>query len=433
MHSRLVLLLQSMVHSSRAPILYELDDVPPRPAAIAQNAVRELQFPAPLSYFGENSAAADDAKAKLKEKMSDRGRSKSVPNAKLHARRKSEDFNRPGLSPQRYTRSRFSAIVGRGHKIPPPPPLEDPPALREYSNTWKRHYSVSIATSEEENVFRPPSRRFTSTNASRSSSIGSTPTQSSIRPAPSPNTALSPHDLRMATSRTRAPIVRLFLPCSRLSEDVVAACEEQLLAQELWQHLSIGDLICNFGFVPPIEESDEGSTSTGAGVGAGNSETNSLSAMPADSSKRWLLYTGDRLAPYDPTTAPPIFDPLSLPSPFYYINILPSDANPRFLMTLPALQLNLTLSLQTELIASPKSQSGRARVKQYVWLGSVDVRSHPTMGYGWTGEWVLQGEGTKEGRQLLLESVQGGQRVQREWEVVREKCGNGTLWMKSVF
>lgn len=230
----------------------------------------------------------------------------------------------------------------------------------------------------------------------------------------------------MATSRTRAPIIRLFLPCSTFSNDVISACEEQLLLQGLWQHLSVGDIICNFGYVPSVEESN-----VDAAAGS-SSDTSSLDAMPSDNSERWLLFTGDRLAPYNPTTSPPISDPLTLPSPFYYVNIIPTDANPRFIMCLPPLKPSFTLSLQSEVLTSPKSQLGRVKVKQYAWLGSVDVRSHQAMGYGWSGEWILQGEGTKEGKQSLVDAVQGGEQSQREWEVVKDKCGNGRLWLKLV-
>ena len=85
---------------------------------------------------------------------------------------------------------------------------------------------------------------------------------------------------------------------------------------------------------------------------------------------------------------------------------------------------------------------------------STSVSSHSQFGVesngliapGWMREWILEVEGTVEGRRSL-ENILRGQFVQapsangkpqfadsgeREWEVIREKCGVGRVWMRSV-
>ena len=59
------------------------------------------------------------------------------------------------------------------------------------------------------------------------------------------------------------------------------------------------------------------------------------------------------------------------------------------------------------------------------------------IGDGWYGDWVLETEGTKEGRQVLLDWLGGGYvGPPREWELVRERSGvskkdsKGTVWLK---
>ena len=52
------------------------------------------------------------------------------------------------------------------------------------------------------------------------------------------------------------------------------------------------------------------------------------------------------------------------------------------------------------------------------------------MGDGWFGEWILEGEGTREGKQVLLDALSGCDMGVREWELVREKSGGGKLWLK---
>jgi hypothetical protein len=53
------------------------------------------------------------------------------------------------------------------------------------------------------------------------------------------------------------------------------------------------------------------------------------------------------------------------------------------------------------------------------------------MGLGKGGaEWVLETEGTREGRQTLVDCLSGDADEVFVWEFVREKCGAGQIWLK---
>ena len=220
---------------------------------------------------------------------------------------------------------------------------------------------------------------------------------------------MSPHDLSNALSRTRAPILRVFVPCSTLtSREVIAAAETQLSAGGLWTFLRIGDIVCNLGYVPEDSNSARG----------------------------WLIFTGDGLRPFFPPAPPPVPDATALPSPLYFSHLLPPSENIRCALGLPrGGRMNLSLALVSNIVLSPRSPSGLARVKRYVWLGRMRIREEETemlgIGEGWAGEWVLEAEGTKEGKQGLIDAYeQDHQFVGREWEVIREKCGVGKVWLR---
>jgi hypothetical protein len=68
--------------------------------------------------------------------------------------------------------------------------------------------------------------------------------------------------------------------------------------------------------------------------------------------------------------------------------------------------------------------------------GTMQAAGGMGVSIGWQGEWALQGEGTKEGKRFLQELLKGSaagladESRKREWEVVRERCGGGRLWMR---
>jgi len=192
-------------------------------------------------------------------------------------------------------------------------------------------------------------------------------------------------------------------------------CEDQLVDAGLWQHLSTGDIICNLGFVPFTDDSD------------GSEATES-----ADSGRRtWLVYNGYNLVTFSPPEPPPFEGSLVLPSPFYYAHILPPLTNPLYIFRVPACDQipRLNLMHTTTKVPSPHSPKGHALVKKYVWTARVWRYATEGLGEGWLGEWILEGEGTEEGKNVLLDCLSGSE-VQRQWELVREKSGGGRVWLK---
>ena len=219
-----------------------------------------------------------------------------------------------------------------------------------------------------------------------------------------------------------------------MSEEVIAACEEQLIESGLWEHLSAGDIICNLGFVLPTSE-DNGSDSDDP-LAASEHDANGNSAE-----KKWLLFDGYSLVPFSPPEPPPIDDPLMLPSPFYYSHITNPISNQIYRLVFPSPDFTdaprMTLVYTSSTVKSPHSPSGSATVKKYMWVARVMVRtefSHfgegEAIGDGWKGEWVLEGDGTPEGRQVLIDCIKGSNMEKREWEFVREKSGGGRIWLK---
>jgi len=86
-------------------------------------------------------------------------------------------------------------------------------------------------------------------------------------------------------------------------------------------------------------------------------------------------------------------------------------------------------------VPSPRSPGGWAMVKKYTWIararvgmGSTDIDDG--LGEGWRGEWVLEAEGTPEGRQTLIDCISGLAGEVFVWELVREKSGGGRIRLR---
>ncbi|KAJ3714276.1 hypothetical protein C8R42DRAFT_255779 [Lentinula raphanica] len=305
------------------------------------------------------------------------------------------------------------------------------------------------------------------TSANRRARLRSIPSASGI-----PGVDLSynnPHALHLAASRIRAPVLRVFIPSSDMSlsgitdfmpssrnGSGVSRCEEELFQAGLWEHLSVGDVVCNFGYVPP-------------------SSSGSSDAV-------WLIFNGCQLVPFtfgaqDSRGILPIYSTLEennpgqeawmLPSWGYYEHILQqqlsfqrslggrkagTNMNIRILISkIPVSPLHLDVMYQPTLLSiprnipSPHTPGGMVVVKKWVWIVRVWVGvSSPTklftaedeteleVGIGWEGEWTLEGDGTKEGREVLLSCLRQDQkRVDlMEWELVRDRCGKGKVWLR---
>ncbi|KAF8501627.1 hypothetical protein F5888DRAFT_1250675 [Russula emetica] len=412
-HSRVILLLQALIHSASSLLRGELDDPSLRYRNSAQQGGRELVFPAPLSF------TPNDGDSKANDATSPRGHFRffSMPSAAGRACR-SLKADPPKRSP-----SVMSML--RRNTVPPPPPEADPLGLKIYAVSWrgrKRMSTVTGQTSEyDKKVPRRPKINIVSTPDSSGSSTVNTPSPRSTRQAEiSPITVTMPHDIRAATSRLRAPILRVFFPCSKVNRRAITACEAQLDDAGLWQHLSVGDIICNLGYLPPSD-----------GVGPSGNE---VSFDNSSSPESWMIFDGTVLVPYTASAILPISEPLWLPSPFYYAHITPPPINPRFIATLPREEQEpeLSLVLLPTKVPSPHSPNGFARIRKYQWLAHVRPHVRPGLGEGWHGEWVLEGEGTKEGRQSLLDALSGYVNVKREWELIMERSTPTRIWLRLI-
>ncbi|EPQ54368.1 hypothetical protein GLOTRDRAFT_139664 [Gloeophyllum trabeum ATCC 11539] len=426
-HSRFVLLLQSLIHSAVLPRSPESEDGRLSLSSM-QTGVKELVFPAPLSYFGlkgrDGSLDARSASSGARSSSQSSARTtRSVSSLfNLTTRvtgRSSSAMKMHERSTSTMRKNRMS-IFGGKPQAPLPPPAEEPVALRFYSGGWRRAFRNQGYISEDEGesaALKRPHRRFASVGLSSSDSSLSSPTSSpsprllereSSEPGSFMGGSRSPHDIQLATSRSRAPILRVFVPCSRLSEASIRACEDLLLDAGLWDHLSSGDIVCNLGYVPEDQDQDR------------------------DGQADWLMFNGYSLVLFRPPAPPPIENPLTLPSPLYYAHILPLFVDPTYVLTLPSPTSppQMTLAYMRTSVPSKRSPTGRVPVKKYMWLAVLKAQLRPGLGEGWQGEWVLEGEGTKEGKQSLLDAIRGDETGEREWEVVREKSHGGRIWLK---
>ncbi|OBZ72481.1 hypothetical protein A0H81_07642 [Grifola frondosa] len=394
-HSRFVLLLQSLVHSASPTPSSSSSELEDHAESLApscykppqQSSVRELVFPAPLSYFGtsQTSMTGDTPKSA--------GRKGNRRAGSVGARASSLSPQRNEIRPLAETiphgKGRRLSIFG-GSKAPPPPPTADPFAFRSYAGAWRRSTMAPkslrglVAASEDDGgsiqSLRLPHLPFASTSSSESSL--STPSSSRS------NTEFT--DSSFARSRDPQP----------LDEAAISACEEQLMQSQVWEHLSDGDIVCNLGYVPLRTEEEQDTQSE-----------------PAPR-QTWLMFNGYCLVPYIPPSAPPLEDPLTLPSPLYFTHILPPVRIP------------------------VRTPPGCAVVKKYVWIARVPyvgpgsvTEAGMALGRGWFGEWVLEAEGTPEGKQSLIDALNGstnrpGFRQREQWQIVRDKSGGGRLWMR---
>ncbi|KAH8831728.1 hypothetical protein DL96DRAFT_1588814 [Flagelloscypha sp. PMI_526] len=445
-HSRMVLHIQSMAHSSSKLPPPEAKETSPRPKLhldlAPSRTPRELTFPAPLSYKPPPSPAYPPTpKTAMEPLMSSDAGHKRAGSSRNNLVVTPKKLRQSVDSLSRRKVGRRASIFGGNSKFVPPPPPNAAP--RVYSSTWRRtlfQTSGGLASDDEDGPLERPHARFASSSGMYSSESGSSSKESDNPRSAKRNSFIpqpqydGPHDIVLAASRVRAPVLRVFYPCTDQSEDSPALqeCEEQLIQSNLWEHLSTGDIIVNLGYIPP--SSDDASDES---VGSFNR-------------KLWLMFNGEVLVPYMPPeqSLPSHMNPLTLPSPFYYSHLYPSSyQSPTYLLSrLPQIRdvPQLTMVNVNTKIPSPHSPEGFVWVKRYCWTARVHVDGHvnfgagaaEVLGLGWFGEWVLQGDGTKEGRQLLLDCLRGYDVTSTgrglRWEMVREKSGGGRIWFRLV-
>ena len=400
-HSRFILYLRSR---SNVSIGLDEDERVQSPPGLA---TKELNFPAPLSYPSLNHS----------------------PPLPLYQPLTQSATTNPPTKPKALRR--LSIVPKKGDSPPPPPaPRISPPPTLFGSRRLSRlsQSTPKVAPSALGIQLNPPSsfahRRShsaydtlagqshsysstqaeTTPNASRggsSYSIAPAQQHSSVDSLSSAAAASSLHSLSRVWWQARAPILRVFVPCSVLDEATLHACLVQLTAAELHKHLAPGDLVINFGYVPDQPEG-------------------------AEEDVGWMIYDGERLMPL--THRIPVYNPtFALPSPFYYSHVLPPTTNPRFLLTIPRRRTQaptFSHGRMTSTVASVMSPTGRVRVNLTAWMARIE-------GVRWGSDWILEAEGTKEGKAFLetaLASADVG--GDQEWELIREKSGRGRIWLR---
>ncbi|KAG8927486.1 hypothetical protein FRC02_008109 [Tulasnella sp. 418] len=458
-HSRFVMLLRSRAPPA-APA--DTDDIQWRTPGVSEvGTVRQISFPAPLSYFPPTPPASPKENRRNKKQR----RTTSIFCLFTKPAKDVDEQSHAVLSSS--TRSFFRTV--RKPRVPPPPPERVPSALRQHRHSRMMSTSLSVSArrgktpmsmlmeleEEDSAVFTPPrpshlrSNSLPSSPASNSSnSLQKTPTG---RSSSLGGFTGNPHDIAMSSLRSRAPILRVFVPCEQLSPSAIIACEGQLMAAGLWEYLNVGDIVSNFGYVP-------------------RPDPNTTLESQSLESRGWLLYTGTSLIPYDPAI-PPDFNALLLSSPLYFSHILPPFINPRFTLRIPVNKTGmrrepeLTLTQMAVSTRSPATRTGVVMVNKFVWYGKLDgaelfqslgaespVRGRTDrnnrasryeldekgssffngteVGEGWMTEWVVEAEGTKEGRKELYFALNPFEEVNTEWELVRERCSPSRIWLR---
>jgi len=367
------------------------------------------------------------------------------------------------MAESKKTPGRMRSLLRRS-KQPLPSPSPDFLIRQSYFSPWRRilHSPPPIGTPEPAS---PQRRRFPNSPSPSSSSLSTSGRLSMIhenrRSTSVPRlrfTLQSPHDIHLATSRSHAPVLRVFVPCSEFNDVSIAACEDQLTDAGLWNHLSVGDIVCNLGYVPPLPPSEH-DLSPGAAETSVRSHSASFCNRTTDDVV-WLVFDGFGLVPYSPVLEPPpLKDAMTLVTPYYYSHILQTSAHPFFALDLysklsrfrentfpPPVQPKFELTAMLTKVRSPNSPGGYATVKRYKWIATVKgikavVSGDLGAGSGWsTDEWALEVDGTVEGRRMLdtLLSTPAAHvaadwaRGDWVWEIDRQRSNSSKTWFRSV-
>ncbi|KAG9104210.1 hypothetical protein FRC06_004427 [Ceratobasidium sp. 370] len=440
-HSRIVLLLRSRVLA--APNPPEIDDSAVVSAAAASKdatATRQLTFPAPLFC----ATLVDQPKSR-------------APSQKTTSTQLTKQRLRRRLSASTTSLSSLLGISARKRPLPPPAPVSRRSSIfisaNKRASTYGGHPPRSRSTppqtasrSEDGDLsaLKPPRpfyRRHASLPGSSASSIRGSLGVVSESAAEHPNSSTidhthiplpaGPHDPLYAAVRGRAPVLRVFVPTDTLSPSAIKACEALLYRAGLWDWMIPGDIVCNLGYVPRSETNQPQSSQTPKidEFGVVGSFGNLLGEQPEDP-RGWLIFTGKLLVPYfPPAPPPPDIDALRLPGPAYYAHLGPPTAGLVYALKIPHISSERRMRLERS-AGLVGSRWGVARVWRWVWVAKFRVERTENMGDEWAGDWVLEGMGTREGEKVLLNAMDGED--MRFWEFVREKSGNGRIWLRLV-
>ncbi|PFH53171.1 hypothetical protein AMATHDRAFT_138238 [Amanita thiersii Skay4041] len=463
-HSRFVLLLQSYVHSSNDTVVGEPDDGSWNVQTTVGRQLRELIFPAPLSNAEDESPVIGETSQRLLKMTSPNSVTRyPTPSGTSHS-----SFSKKSTTFTLFRNSSLRLRSSFSNPVPPPKPTSELHAMKMYPSAWRRssmRHSLRLNSGYISTSSIPSrSRHSVGGNSSAPPTLPPLLFRSASPVSASgalPVRIASHHDLNLAVTRTRAPVLRTFVPCSSLEDDStgVLMCEQQLIDAGLWDHLSAGDIVCNLGYVPPAGPTSHlGTPSSNNRIATDQRQysrsnsgyyQHSFDKCQPSFSRKWLMFNGQYLVPFTPPEPVRLSEPLTLPSPLYYSHIMPPSTNPVFALDHSAFEdmvQNVTPEMRlmntTIRVQSPHSPSGYALVKKHAWTmrllrtqtipSSETCQSSQCLGDGWLGEWILEGEGTKEGKQTLIDCVCGRTVDQMQWEVVRDRTGGGRIWLRLV-
>jgi hypothetical protein len=198
----------------------------------------------------------------------------------------------------------------------------------------------------------------------------------------------------------------------------------QLHAAALVPHLRAGDLVCNLGYVPDSNTDD---VLSGNGTMENDENTDC---------RGWMVFSGHELCPLTTRSAIPVRDPtFILTTPYYFSHVLLAGENPRFEMAIPLVPVEksqpyiFSLMRDTRSIpASGKKVAGEGpkqhKLSRFIWVARVECAR-------WGSEWMIEAEGTKEGREYIESALQDS-RMEREWEIVRDRSGRGRVYVRRI-
>ncbi|KAG8829150.1 hypothetical protein FRC17_007051 [Serendipita sp. 399] len=257
--------------------------------------------------------------------------------------------------------------------------------------------------------------------------LSSASNELSISPLPSPGDI---HSLSHTCRLSRAPIFRVFVPCSQVNPRVLQECMKQLNAASILPHLRAGDLVCNLGYVPDLGSDDVSAAGTAATTEGDNGEC-----------RGWMVFSGVELFPLSTKTVVPVHDPtFVLSSPHYYSHVLLAGENPLFSMTIPLvpdartppeftlLRVSSAVPMTPKkgVVVIPGESPKRHHVLRFIWLAKVECAR-------WGHEWFIEAEGTQEGRAFIEGALQDSRNgIDRVWGLVREKTGKGVVYIRKA-
>lgn len=440
-HSRFVLLLRSRALVAPNPL--QIDDAAIVSAVSATNmatVTRQLNFPAPL-FCTPSGAHAPQQLSRMSTKntastLTKPRRCLTVPSiASLFSLTTSSRRKRP-LPPPVVPSRRSSVVVSYNNKRASTYGTRTPP--RRTRSTPAQTASIS---DDDTNLFalkppRPWYRRQSSLpSSSASSSRGSLGVVSEVPSGPAHiPLPTGPHDPLYATVRARAPVLRVFAPTDTLSPKAVKACEILLFRAGLWDWMVPGDVVCNLGYVPRVQDEPKQQQVDDFGV-VRPSFSNSGRDAGQEDPRGWLVFTGQGLVPYfPPAPPPPDIDVLRLPGPAYYAHLGPPVGGLIYALKIPRAQSieprERTMRLERN-AGLVRSAWGVARVWRWVWVAEFRVEKSSAIADEWAGDWTLEAMGTREGERALLDAIDNGD--MRFWEFMREKSSNGRIWLRYVF